>query len=152
MEIVKSNGEIIRLSVQEYKELGMSRQEFIQVYRNEVETTPKQVNKKFVGTLKHRVSSGKHWKKYEDKILLTNSVDKAIKLLPNRTRIAIYARRSHLNIRGNKKSHRRLINPNDKRINMMRTVNKIVGDLRKAYPKGDLVELRKMAFKIYKTK
>lgn len=121
--------------------------EYMKQYRNRIKPELK-------GTTKHRVSEGTSWKRYEDKIIILNSIDKAVKLLPHRTRIAIYARRSRINVKKRLKriNNHHNINSSDKRIRMLKIVNGLTAELHKEKPYMDINDIRRESFKIYNEK
>ena len=178
MRIVKPNGEVIECSVEEYNSMQKQQQEVSQPSEPDdnivVDTSNDPINivkkyesdrkqymreymqkwrknsKPIVGTIHDRASSGKRWKRSEDKIISTNKIDDSVKLLPKRTRVAIYARRTALKQMGTK--FRKKAGKNDGRVKMLRIVNKIVEDMHKSNPKLDLKHVRRTAFEIYRNK
>jgi hypothetical protein len=140
--------EIERNKISLYKK---DRKEYFKEY-NKKHYNPR--NKIKVGTLHSRASSGKKWKKYEDKIIQNNSIKQSMKQLSHRTKVAIYARRSEIGAKSlSKISHyKRKIFKNDGRILMMQTVNTIVTKMHKEQPDIPLNQLRKQAFEVYRTK
>lgn len=147
MKISNPDGTVIECSVDEYRDVfeKKSRVEFINKYKNELDKSNS--NKKY--NMKVRTSSCSRWSRSEDKIIRENTIRKSMKLLPHRTKIAIYARRSHLNTT---KRHYRTTGLNDRRRFMMRFVSTLSNKLIKNNPDMSKSKSLKLAFVEYKRK
>lgn len=148
MKIIKPNGDVVELSVDEYKAL-----------ENDTVIIPKEqalliVPKK--DKIKRRRTKRSRWTKEEDDILKSNHSKKTMRrLLPHRTNMAINTRIKVLRGFGykivlNRKRKSYVMKSTDGRISMMKQVAVILKGLRKKQPYIDITILRKKAFQIYK--
>lgn len=87
MKVYKPNGNVIECSVDEYKQM-------LKVSDVKTKTSAVREHRKIVS--RTRVSSCKRWTKKEDMIIMANDVTKSHKILPKRSIVAIYGRRSAL--------------------------------------------------------
>jgi hypothetical protein len=156
MEIIKPNGDVVKLSVEEYKTLENNTKVSVPKVESKVEPlliVPKR-------QYKQRRAKWDRWTDEEDKVLKSHHSKNTMKrLLPHRTNMAINTRIKVLRGKGikivlehgrTKHKQVRLIKPTDGRINMMKQVNVILKDLKIKHPYTSITELRKVAFRIYK--